>query len=67
MYNNMSAHIYIPTLHIFLYVDLFAHMKIHYVKVVILITLAVAFKGKYRHVHANIPSSTCAGDIQLKN
>lgn len=47
----MSTHIYIHSLHIFVYAHVFAHIQIHYFQAGILLTLAVALKGGYSHVH----------------
>ena len=53
IYNLMSTHISVPTLHIFVYMHMcFAHMQIHCIGVGILkLCLAVAFKGKHTHMH----------------
>lgn len=65
----MSTHIYIHSLHIFVYAHVFAHIQIHYFQAGILLTLAVALKGDIAmciQLHNMALSSNCTDDIQLQ-
>lgn len=71
IYNYMSPHIYVPSLHIFVYAHVFPHMQIHYVQVGILKTLPGCGlqRGIYTCAHNATTcawNSYCADDIQLK-
>lgn len=71
----MSTHIYIPSLHIFVYAHMFAHTQLHYVQVGILNIMpgcghqsgiySICSCAHNATTHAQ--ESNSAGDIQLKN